>query len=61
MAHLMRTWYSTDADETDPEYMGAFSADIPEKWTDLDGWKIIAVDWSKRGEVEVTWLIPGPR
>lgn len=52
---LMRTWYKTDIENADPEYIGSFSLPFP---AEKDGRRIIAVDWSKRGEVEVTWLIP---
>lgn len=58
---LMRTWYKTDAildDSGEPEgvlTMGAFTEPFrPEG----DGRRIVAVDWSTPGEVEVTWLIP---
>jgi hypothetical protein len=52
----MRQWYDTDAgDGETPEYVGAFSSPFP---TPNDGHQIVAVDWSTRGEVEVTWLIP---
>lgn len=56
MQKLMRTWYSTDVDESDPDYVGAFSAPFPAEDATR---KIVSVDWSKRGEVEVTWLISG--
>lgn len=51
---LMRSWYPTDASADDPEYVGAFSGPFP---AEEAGRRIVAVDWSKPGEVEVTWLI----
>jgi len=51
---LMRTWYGTDADDST---VGAFSNPLPDI-PFRDGWQIVAVDWSRRGEVEVTWLLP---
>ena len=50
---LMRTWYKTDG--VRGEYIGAFSNPFP---VEKDGRRIVAVDWSETGEVEVTWLIP---
>lgn len=55
-SRLMRTWYKTDATDDEPEYVGGFSNEFP---TPTDERQIVAVDWSKRGEVEVTWLLPG--
>lgn len=53
---LMRTWYQTDLDEvSDPEYVGTFSSPFP---VEKDGRRIVHVDWSTPGEVEVTWLVP---
>lgn len=53
---LMRVWYDTDARYHDnPEYLGAFS--VPMGNEGPNG-RIVAVDWSQRGVVEVTWLVP---
>jgi hypothetical protein len=52
---LMRTWYKTDASDEDPEYVGAFSGEIPKP---KDGEEIVGVNWSERGWVEVTYLLP---
>jgi hypothetical protein len=52
---LMRTWYKTDAEPG--TYDGAFSDPFPGETPDR---KIIAVDWSTVGEVEVTWLVSAP-
>lgn len=54
---LMRTWYSTDVNDDEPEYIGTFSGIIPGRALE-DGRQIVHVDWSKKGEVEVTYLIP---
>jgi hypothetical protein len=51
---LMRSWYATDVAEDDPDYVGSFSDRFP---AEDDTRRIVAVDWSKRGEVEVTWLV----
>jgi hypothetical protein len=51
---LMRTWYPTDTDASDPEYLGAFSGYFP---AESESRRVVAVDWSKPGEVMVTWLI----
>lgn len=51
---LMRVWYRTDVDEEEPDYLGAFSRPFP---APDDSRKIVDVDWSTRGEVQVTWLI----
>ena len=53
---LMRTWYKTDVTEDDPTYKGSFSAPFPAQMAA----KIVHVDWSVRGEVEVTYVIPAP-
>lgn len=53
---LMRTWYTTDATDDEPDYLGAFSADFP---AETPARRIVSVDWSTRGEVMVTWLING--
>ena len=53
---LMRSWYPTDANAEDG-YAGAFSDPFP---AEEPARRIIAVDWSKPGEVEVTWLISSP-
>lgn len=55
---LMRTWYPTDAEGDDTEYVGAFSGEFPHETPDR---RIVAIDWSVRGVVEVTWLIGGTR
>jgi hypothetical protein len=57
MPHLMRTWYQTDYSPGDG--IGTFSSTIPES-AFRDGSTIVGVDWSTPGEVEVTFLIPGP-
>jgi len=55
----MRAWYRTDADDALPEYKGVFSEPIPTPDTGVNrGWQIVAVDWSERGIVEITWLVP---
>jgi hypothetical protein len=58
--HLMRTWYSTDADTQEPAYRGAFSDTIP--GTALQGATIVNIAWDSpaKGWVEVTYLQPGP-
>ena len=54
---LMRTWYPTDLNrDEDPEYVGAFSDPFP---AEDETMRIVAVDWSTPGEVQVTWLISG--
>lgn len=53
MKRLMRTWYKTDVEPGDEEYVGSFSGPIPDNVVG----KIVAVDWSKRGEVEVTYVV----
>jgi hypothetical protein len=55
--HLMRTWYKTDVVQGDPA-VGTFSASIPDRAFE-DG-TIVDVDWSVRGEVQVTFLKEGP-
>lgn len=50
---LMRVTYATDATNEDPEYRGSFSSAFPQT-----GDQIVDVDWSVRGEVTVSWLIP---
>lgn len=57
--HLMRIAYRTDAAPDEPEYIGTFSDTIPASAL-RDGGQIVGVDWSERGSVEVTFLIPGP-
>jgi hypothetical protein len=52
---LMRTTYKTDVTESEPEYIGSFSALFPTP-AERDV-EIVNVDWSVRGEVEVTYLI----
>lgn len=56
-SHLMRTIYRTDATVEEPEYVGSFSDTIP--GSALQQGQIVNVDWSKRGWVEVTFLVPG--
>ena len=51
---LHRTWYSTDVDPADPGYVGAFSDRFPAESASR---RIVDVDWSTPGEVQVTWLI----
>lgn len=48
-----RTWYKTLATD-DPDSPGDISATFP---AENAARRIIAVDWSKPGEVEITWLI----
>ncbi len=50
----MRIWYTTDITAESPEYVGAFSAPFPAEDKQK---RIVAVNWTTRGEVEVTWLI----
>jgi hypothetical protein len=57
-AHLHRTSYPTDVSDQDPEYWGAFSVPFPDPRHRTDGAQIVGVDWSVRGEVTVTYLIP---
>lgn len=57
--HLMRVAYRTDIIEDEPEYIGSQSTSIPARAIQ-NGRQIVDVDWSKRGEVEVTYLVPGP-
>jgi hypothetical protein len=52
--HLHRAWYPTDVDDTDPEYIGAFSGSYPYPRDDA---VIVDVDWSERGQVQVTYLV----
>ena len=56
--HLFRADYRTDVSDDDPEYAGSFSDTIPE--SALRSQQIVGVDWSRRGWVTVTFLIPGP-
>jgi hypothetical protein len=51
---LMRVAYPTDVIQAEPEYIGSFSSPFP---AESPGRRIVAVDWSKHGEVEVTWLV----
>lgn len=57
-ARLHRTWYPTDVTDEDPDYVGAFSDPFPDPRHRTDGAQIVHVDWSKPGEVQVTYLIP---
>jgi hypothetical protein len=50
----MRAVYPTDASDDDLTYIGAFSDLFPSEEATR---RIVAVDWSTRGQVEVTWLI----
>jgi hypothetical protein len=52
----MRSWYPTDVSADDPEYVGSFSDPFP---AEDDTRRIVDVDWSTPGEVQVTWLIEG--
>lgn len=47
-------WFSTDYDADEPEYLGAVS----ESFFVGDEQKIVDVDWSVPGEVQVTYLVP---
>lgn len=58
MPKLMRTWYDTDATDANPAYAGTFSNEIPKPGPEGNGYTIVGVDWSTRGVVEVTYLIP---
>lgn len=51
---LHRAWYPTDVTEEDAEYVGAFSAPFPAESAMR---RIVNVDWSTPGEVQVTWLV----
>ena len=54
---LHRAWYATDTDNSDPNYEGSFSVEIPDpKKSDRE---IVGVNWSKPGWVEVTYLLRG--
>lgn len=53
---LFRTWYKTDATDEEPDYVGVFSEKIPDA-AFRDGATVVDVDWSERGEVQVTFLI----
>jgi hypothetical protein len=55
----MRTWYDTDVDDADPNYIGIYSAVIPAS-AFRDGHIIVDVDWSERGKVQVTYLVNVP-
>jgi len=55
--HLMRVTYRTDVTPADPDYVGSFSSTV---MVDDDA-QIVNVDWSKRGQVEVTFLMPGAK
>jgi hypothetical protein len=56
-SHLFRTQYCTDVSDDEPEYKGMVSTTIPA--SALEQGKIVHIDWSERGWVEVTFLIPG--
>lgn len=56
--HLMRMVYRTDATVEEPEYIGSFSDSLP--GSAMTPGKIVNVDWSIRGWVEVTFLVNGP-
>ncbi len=51
---LHRTWYNTDVNEDDPDYIGIFSDKIPARA--FEDSIIVDVDWSERGKVQVTYL-----
>ena len=51
---LVRVTYKTDIREDEPEYIGSFSSSFPDPAS--RGAQIVNVDWSVRGEVEVTYL-----
>lgn len=53
---LMRTRYPTDVNNEDPDYIGTFSAEFPDPARSTS--TIVGVDWSERGFVWVTYLIP---
>jgi hypothetical protein len=56
LVQLMRVDYETDIDDGDsPEYRGSFSAPFPQPDPERP---IVSVDWSQRGWVTVTFLIP---
>ena len=59
---LMRIVYRTDYDENEPDYPGGrFSDPFPAEGDGpRDPGRIVAVDWSTPGEVEVTWLVNVP-
>jgi hypothetical protein len=48
---LHRTWYATDANK---ESVGTFSDPFP---MENAGRRIVDVDWSVPGKVQVTWLV----
>lgn len=56
--HLMRMEYQTDATVEEPGYRGSWSGTIPDSALRGDT-QIVAVDWSIRGWVEVTYLVRG--
>jgi hypothetical protein len=51
---LMRIWYQTDMGLGSVRYVGTLSAVFPAEDATH---RIVGVDWSESGEVEVTWLI----
>jgi hypothetical protein len=51
---LQRTWYKTDVNDDDPDYVGSFSDPIPDP--ESHDSVIVDVDWSERGLVQVTYL-----
>lgn len=56
--HLHRATYRTDATDDEPQYAGMESGTIPGRA--LREREIVGVDWSVRGQVTVTFLLPGP-
>lgn len=52
---LMRTTYATDVVDAEPEYPGRFSQPFPPP---RHGTTLVGVDWSVRGEVTVTYMLP---
>ena len=56
---LVREWYDTDAHPDwrgaeDRNYVGTVSSSFE---AEQAGRRIVSVDWSNPGEVEVTWLV----
>lgn len=53
---LLRVTYKTDIDDNEPEYRGSWSDPFPKPGK--DGRQVVGVDWSVRGEVTVTFMVP---
>lgn len=51
---VFRTRYKTNVTDDDPEFEGNLSATFP---AENPSRRIVSVDWSTPGEVEITWLI----